>query len=184
MSIAPGAGGLIWVGDTGANNQISRCNTTVCTVNGGIGNATENTAIDSSGDIWVAGNDTVTAINGTSFASLTGGTIDTRLGQINDGLAIDGNNTVWVANNGADTVLAFSATNDGTTPVGAVVKVSPNQGYTSGLGPEGIAVDPSGNVWYDTTNGNGAIVELVGAAAPTVTPLSFAVANHELGTKP
>jgi|GEM_PF-1404659 len=184
LSIAAGTNGLIWVGDTADGNDISRCNTTVCTVNGGVGTNTENTAIDSSGDIWVAGNDTVTAITST-FASLTGGQpIDTGLNQINDGLAIDGNNTVWVANNGSDTVLAFSATNGGTTAVGAVLEVSPKQGYKSsaGLAPEGIAVDPSGNVWYDTTNGG--IVELVGASAPTVTPLSFAVTTSKLGQKP
>jgi hypothetical protein len=182
MSIAAGAGGLIWVGDTGANNQISRCTTTACTVNGGIGDLNENTAIDSSGDIWVAGNDTVAAIKSGSFASLGNSPITTGLGSINDGMVIDGNNTAWVVNNGAGTVLAFSATNSGTTAAGAVLEVSPNQGYTSALAPEGIAVDPSGNVWYDTTNGG--IVELVGAAAPTVTPLSFAVANSKLGTKP
>jgi hypothetical protein len=191
LSIAPGAGGLIWVADTAAGNEISRCTTTpnaVCTINGGVGTKNENTAIDSSGNIWVAGDDTVAAITSGSFAALGGSPIKTGLNNINDGMAIDGNNTVWVANNGSDTVIAFSATNDGTTPVGAVVEVSPKQGYTSNFSPEGIAVDPSGNVWYDTTNGNGAgsgtIVELVGAGAPTVTPLSFAVANTKLGTKP
>jgi hypothetical protein len=186
LSIAPGAGGLIWVADTNEGNDISRCTTTptaVCTVNGGVGTKNENTAIDSSGNIWVAGDDSVAAITKT-FAALGGSPVDTGLNNINDGLAIDGNNTVWVANNGSDTVIAFSATNDGTTPVGTVVEVSPKQGYTSSLSPEGIAVDPSGNVWYDTTNGNGGIVELVGAGAPTVTPLSFAVANSKLGTKP
>ena len=191
LSIAPGAGGLIWAADTNEGNDISRCTTTptaVCTINGGVGTKNENTAIDSSGNIWVAGDDTVAAITSGSFAALGGSPIKTGLNNINDGMAIDGNNTVWVANNGSDTVIAFSATNDGTTAVGTVVEVSPKQGYTSNFSPEGIAVDPSGNVWYDTTNGNGAgsgtIVELVGAGAPTVTPLSFAVANTKLGTKP
>ena len=190
------ATGLIWVADTDSTSAISHCTSTLgaaCTETANTGNRkinvgtnTENTAIDSFGDIWVAGNDTVAAISNTNgtFASLGGSPFDTGLNNINDGLAIDGNNTVWVANNGSDTVIAFSATNDGTTPVGTVVEVSPKQGYTSSLSPEGIAVDPSGNVWYDTTNGNGAIVELVGAAAPTVTPLSSAVANSKLGTKP
>jgi hypothetical protein len=194
MSIAAGTNGLIWTGDTASASDISDCTATAdCTELGNtrnngnvnVGTNTENTAIDSSGDIWVAGNDTVAAIKSGSFASLGGSPIDTGLNNINDGMAIDGNNTVWVVNNGSDTVLAFSATNSGTTPVGTVLEISPAQGYKSstGLAPEGIAIDPSGNVWYDTT-GTGAIVELVGAAAPTVTPLSFAVAKTMLGTKP
>jgi hypothetical protein len=185
MSIAAGTNGLIWLGDTLSTSDISHCTTAGCTEVGNIvGSKTENTAIDSSGNIWAAGDDTVAAIKSGTFTSLSGSPITTGLGQINDGLAIDGNNTVWVANNGSDTVLVFSATNGGTTEVGAVGEVSPDKGYKSStdLAPEGIAVDPSGNIWYDTTNGG--IVELVGAGAPTVTPLSSAVANSKLGAKP
>jgi hypothetical protein len=185
FSIANGTNGLIWVGDTADTSDISHCTATACTNVGNVGSKTENTAIDSSGDIWVAGDDTVAAIASGTFTPLTGSPFATGLGQINDGMAIDGNNTVWVANNGAGTVLEFSATNGGTTPVGAVLEVSPAQGYTASnnIAPEGIAVDPSGNVWYDDT-ANGDIVELVGAGAPTVMPLSFAVANGKLGAKP
>jgi hypothetical protein len=60
-------------------------------------------------------------------------------------------------------------------------------GYTSD-----INVDPSGNVWALNTGitstaavgGGTNITEIVGAAVPTVTPLSVAAANGTLATKP
>jgi hypothetical protein len=61
--------------------------------------------------------------------------------------------------------------------------ISPTAGYTA-TDPDGIAIDISGNVWYDSTKTTGTLYELVGAATPVVTPLSYAVANSKLGTKP
>jgi secreted PhoX family phosphatase len=61
----------------------------------------------------------------------------------------------------------------------------PISGLSAG---EGIAVDPSGNVWIadDTTSGTAgySVFELVGAAAPTVTPISLALKNSAVGKKP
>ncbi len=49
--------------------------------------------------------------------------------------------------------------------------------------PLNIAIDPSGNVW--TANYNGSkIVEMVGLAAPTWTPLSDASYHNKLGSMP
>jgi len=57
-----------------------------------------------------------------------------------------------------------------------------------------LAIDPSGNVWTpdgatypngaSVYNPGGSITEVVGAAVPTVTPLSVAAANGTLATKP
>jgi len=64
---------------------------------------------------------------------------------------------------------------------------SPNK--LTGL-PFDMQVDPSGNLWVvesgdatTTTNGQ-AIGEIVGIAVPVVTPLSVALKNGQLGTKP
>jgi hypothetical protein len=58
-------------------------------------------------------------------------------------------------------------------------------GSTSSLtgGGLNVAVDPSGNLWMtDYFNSN--LVEVVGIAAPSVTPLSLAAKNGTIGTKP
>ncbi len=58
--------------------------------------------------------------------------------------------------------------------------------------PLNLAIDPSGNIWITnyagnlgTPNGNNSsVTEIVGAAAPVVTPLSVAAGTNKLGTKP
>jgi hypothetical protein len=57
--------------------------------------------------------------------------------------------------------------------------------------PYDMEVDPSGNLWvlntylYNATATPGSsLTELIGAAVPVVTPLSIAVRNGQLGTKP
>ena len=70
--------------------------------------------------------------------------------------------------------------------------ISPSTGYlSSGLFlAADIAVDPSGNVWVPNaavpnTYANGlSVVEFVGAAVPTVTPIATAVATSKLGARP
>jgi streptogramin lyase len=137
-------------------------------INGPVGSA-----IDSNGYIWFANsNSTVTALK-TATTIVTGSPF--TIGYTNDGIAIDGADNVWVTNtNGAGGVCEL-------TNAGAAI--SPTAGYTA-TDPDGIAIDISGNVWYDSTKTTGTLYELVGAATPVVTPLSYAVANSKLGTKP
>jgi streptogramin lyase len=100
------------------------------------------------------------------------------------GSTIDGNNTVWVVDRASGTIANFNP--NLSTP--AFVSPSGNykfSGSTSSLTPGGlnIAVDPSGNLWMtDYFNSN--LVEVVGIAAPSVTPLSLAAKNNAFGTKP
>jgi len=55
-------------------------------------------------------------------------------------------------------------------------------------GPGGVAVDGSGNVWLSgTNNGSGLpnyVTEVIGIAAPLVTPKSVAIHNNTIGTRP
>jgi hypothetical protein len=48
---------------------------------------------------------------------------------------------------------------------------------------ESVAIDPSGDIWV-TNYGGSKIVEVIGAAAPMVTPLSTAANAGTLGTLP
>ena len=95
---------------------------------------------------------------------------------------IDGDGNFWCASD-ADSIAEIS-------PAGTAI--SPDAGYVvpNALGPEWIAIDSSGNVWttgdYNFNNNifAGLTVELVGAAAPVITPLSLAIQMGKLGARP
>jgi hypothetical protein len=54
--------------------------------------------------------------------------------------------------------------------------------------PRNLAIDSSGNVWVANnltgTGGSTTIVEIVGAAAPTVTPIAKALKLNKVGRLP
>jgi hypothetical protein len=124
------------------------------------------------------------------------------------GAAIDGNGNIWFAssgNNGTSYAISQSGTFlNPTTPVNSSVtngtttdpvlcggfcggytyaNYNSRRGFSGGFAS--IAVDLAGNVWggYASTGANGVSV-IVGAAAPPVLPISLAVKNGTLGTKP
>ena len=75
-----------------------------------------------------------------------------------------------------------SPSSAGTTPFNVL-------GYSHvGIGTgAGIAVDPSGNVWVannTTGTSSASVFELVGAAAPTITPIAASLVGSKVGTKP
>jgi hypothetical protein len=74
---------------------------------------------------------------------------------------MDGAGNAWVANQSGSSVTEFTST--GTA-------LSPSTGYTGGSqGAHAyIAIDGSGDVWV--TNDTDSVTELIGAAAPVVTP--------------
>jgi hypothetical protein len=107
------------------------------------------------------------------------------------GVAVDGNDNIWYANVAGNSVSLFK--NLGTATAQAQVSataISPSLGYTAGgimSGPKQIAIDLSGDVWVTNTSSSGAgysVTELIGAAAPTYTPLALAAKNNKLGAKP
>jgi DNA-binding beta-propeller fold protein YncE len=108
---------------------------------------------------------------GYSIASASGG------GLSSGAIAIDGLGNVWTANPGSNSISEF---NSGGTAISA-------NGYQASMsGPSQLAIDPSGNVWVtDYNNGSGnSLTEFIGAAAPVVTPVSVAVKNGQLGSRP
>ena len=103
-------------------------------------------------------------------------------------LAIDGNDDVWVANaggytNGATTTYSVSEFQD--TGNATPIALSPaTTGFVHTMSaPNDIATDASGNVWVVNSGAVNYITELVGAAAPTVTPKGYNINIQHVGTE-
>ncbi len=111
-------------------------------------------------------------------------------------LAVDGAGNIWVTNDFASSNASVSEFSSTGTVLSPTSSTTSHVGFVhAGLAtPFGIAVDPSGNVWVANdvaSAGTGAgLFEIVGAAAPTVTPIASALAGtinatgHGIGQKP
>jgi hypothetical protein len=203
IAFQPGTLGALWVSDAGSFNG-----TTVSSYTNAGSNtaATPNSpytatgmisphgiAIDGSGHVWTSnyGNTNLTSSSvsrfnsdGTSSATYTGGGVsNATYGGAYD-IAIDGLGNVWTANYGLDSGNQGGSISELDNNGNAL---SPNPGFQYGPGTtelQSIGVDGGGNVWVVVNGGNGGLLELVGAAAPVVTPLSVATKNNQLATRP
>ena len=124
-------------------------------------------AISMTGDIWT-GNYPASlsrfSSGGSPISPSTGYTPGGK-GAYIYGLAIDGAGNVWTCSNNPDYVSVFS---------GAGISISPSSGYSASETialPSSPAIDGSGNVWITNRQTN-SITEIVGAAAPVVTPIA------------
>ena len=133
-------------------------------------------AIDASGNVWVSG-----AANGMMGEfSKTGQVITTitKTGGLNQNrfVAVDGAGQIWTPDSApGGTVSEF--TNAGVAVASGGFSVAP---LSSGFWA--AAIDGSGNVWLSTQDKN--VLELVGAAAPVVTPVVAAATTNRLGVRP
>ena len=97
-----------------------------------------------------------------------------------EGIALDGDVQVWIANSGTSSIstLAFTGPSNYLP-----TSTTPYQHPTTMPKPYGLAIDRSGNVWVSNagcvnttstpcTPGSYVLSELIGAAAPTLTPLA------------
>ena len=180
LAVQAGPSGDVWVADeTSAETSRFRNTDTPYALSpynsGQVVNPT-GTAIDAGGNVWLTNGDgTVSKITPT-LNGATGVNFSTGSGNYADGIAIDGAGNAWVTNSASGTV--YELANDGTN-------LSTTTGYIAlpSAEPDGIAVDGSGNVWYDSFDSD-ALYEIVGAAAPVVTPLAYAVEHNQLGQRP
>lgn len=182
--VAIDTSGNAWVADlsSGAIVKLSPTGTptsyTAATLNAPTG-----IAIDHSGNVWVSNTNSVVEI------SSTGSLISPAAGYSNSsttgllGVAIDGAGNAWIA--GPSSIAEISST-------GTIL--SGSTGFTGSDNVKSIAVDASGNVWtnyvacsYSFLYGSSCSAlyqEVVGAAAPVVTPLALGVKNNALGARP
>ncbi len=119
------------------------------------------------------------------------------------GMVIDGAGALWLADSAGASVQAVFPQSTGTN--GMVYlntnNVAPNNIYLHGpdnggtmVTPYGIAVDNSGNVWVSNagcttttcTPGSFVLSEIIGAATPTITPVSVQILGNTTltGTRP
>jgi streptogramin lyase len=174
----------LWVTSPGLNSLEELSNSGVLVSpsvgysGGGLGNSLF-VAIDSQGNIWNVSADegTVSKFSpaGIPISPSTGFVIGS---QEPTGIAIDGAGNAWIALTTGHGIAELS--NSGTI-------LSSSFGFASSLGatPYGVAVDGSGNVW--ATNASATqndIIELIGAATPVVTPLSTAVKDNTIASRP
>jgi len=129
-------------------------------------------ALDSANNVWASDNYTSRLVE---FANSCSYMTDYPTISAPTGLAVDGNNTLWTVN----------ASNKLGATTNAGVAVSPAAGYSLGVTGTliGPAVDGSGNIWFVNTTKN-TLQEVVGIAAPVVTPLAVAVQTNKVGQLP
>ena len=120
------------------------------------------------------------------------------------GIAISGGRHLWVAESGVGGLLHVPVSNPSGTGASVYLNITlrripateylhgPDNGGTATM-PYGIGVDATGNVWMSNagcnvtgcTPGNFTLTEIVGAAAPTITPVSAQITSGNLvGTPP
>lgn len=186
VALAIDAGGQVWTADSAGNSVSKLSNAGVLAVGApytGSGlNGPFSIAIDAGGNAEVANRtgSTVTVLAGTGTppagTNYGGAGVSSPLA-----LAVDGQNGAWVVNAGTGSLSALGA--------GGVAKSGP-LGYGSAflMNPYRLAIDASGNVWVANVGtrvaGSGVVTQIVGAAAPVVTPLSVAVQRGLLGQRP
>jgi streptogramin lyase len=151
-------------------------------------------AIAANNNVWVAneGSNDFTKYAPTGTPALTYSAPDTPLQASNPELTfvgIDGAGNSWLSMQGA-------ACNSSYTVCLGVAEVSGSGTKLSGPGfaiegfqssqsatANATAIDGSGDVWIVNTYAH-SVTELVGAAAPVVTPLALAVSSNSLGVRP
>jgi hypothetical protein len=138
---------------------------------------------NSTGNNFTVSNISLTGASGNNYGG-TSASLPASLRFV----AVDGAGNVWVTNKGgAATAVAeissagtfLSPVSTGTAPFNVAGFVHP--GLNASLG---VTIDPSGNVWIANNTTAAGVFELVGAAAPTVTPIALALKNSAVGAKP
>ena len=163
-------------------------------------------AIDGSGNVWVGEVAGIDEFSNTGTHLSPDGGFPQNATTAPEAVAIDGLGRAWVSNVALDasfnvldlpgygSVTVFSPTGTLISNVSTPITGAPSfLGYTAaGTITQlplvlSMKIDPSGNLWIAGGNRLGklqAVTELIGIAAPVVTPLSVASSTGKLGTRP
>ena len=178
--IAIQSNGNIWTSNDGASS-LSELSSTGALLSGpGLPSAISNPgplAIDASGNIW--------QLNGGGAVGVDDNT-GSQLFAASAGLSasrfiLDGAGNAWVVTRTTSglppsTIYGLTVLSNSGAPLpGTSAYTSPAQQLND------LEIDGAGNVWLSSGNN---LTELVGAAAPVVTPLINAVTNNALATRP
>jgi streptogramin lyase len=142
-------------------------------------------ALDAEGNAWVLSSGELSGKPASVLKMANDGTILLKgllPGRGLESVTVDGVGNAWVTNENTGSVSVLSP--DGTV-------LSGTAGYRSGTaGAVGLSIDGSGDVWIVSIE-NAALVELIGAAPPVITPLAAALpviptadGSSSLGTRP
>ena len=184
IALQPGTTGSAWVMNSGSTAISAFTSTGTAMTGSPFSLANEVTpfgvAIDGRGYIWSTDKGTGLFAMNTAGSEAAG---DPYFGdnKTSNAVAIDGAGAVWMTDSTLTTLNVFNA-------AGSVI--SGTTGYSTGIhAADSIAIDGSGNVWFTPVNsttvpGDNTVREMIGAAAPAVTPLAAAVAANTLGSRP
>jgi len=207
------ASGDFWL-TTESSYQIARVTNTGTKVwSKTVAQQPEFVAIDNNGTGWIPGyeaDEVYEITSGGTMTTLTSASTGAAL-VYPFGSAVDGNGNIWITNRCGPGNVCGNYTNsrtlveiNGTGTNGTVnLAISPPTNFKPQAqypatattftaimpDPLNIAIDPSGNIWITNYNSGGvsSVTEIVGTAAPVVTPLSAAATlfpTSKLGTKP
>lgn len=178
VGIAIDGTGNVWIANYGGSSLVELSSAGV-PLSGANGFTSSNlqwptgVAITASGSVWVLSDTSSPApYSGLVEFSSTGSELLSGPWTTLTGIALDGGGDLWL-----------TAQNQyyGTT-FGEGPGLSPSLGSAFNYGGVAVAVDGSGNVWEVPESGG--LEEMVGAGVPVVTPLSVAVQNNALASRP
>ncbi len=190
-------------GEASAVTVVNLSTKAITTFNPDNGNASiSGCSVDHAGNLWLPDNSNFNGVEVFNSAGTLLNSYAINSAAYPQEMAIDGLGnafiSAYISQTTPQTIVELTST-------GALV--SPSKGYapttgitnSNGTGlvgltdiittdPGGVAIDASGNLWLSGTNGGTTlptyVTEIIGIAAPVVTPKSLAITNNTLATRP
>ncbi len=184
-ALALDTSGNLWVADSNSNNiyVLDRNGNAIpgSPYSGGLSGPSA-VAIDTTGGAWIANRTGSSLARLSSSGQPVSGSPYTGAGlDAPAAIALDGVDNVWLVNSGNNSLSEFLSS-------GRPQSSSAGYGSAALLAPARVAIDRSGNVWVANSGtsipGSGIVTEIVGAAAPIITPAALAIQNNVLDQRP